>query len=118
VSVKSPKHPYLAEIEAQAQQLFTRSAFEQAWKKYQVGEVNSFSEGIYSDLGRSLLKLTQSRLQSEPAFRDSANIFMAEFEGEVKNKASGNNAQAAVKTLLASNRGQVYTLLAHGSGIL
>ncbi|RME98443.1 MAG: hypothetical protein D6773_14460, partial [Alphaproteobacteria bacterium] len=88
------------------------------WQKYQRGERGILSRHIYSGEGQAAFDEISSRYQYDPAFRDTVNRYLSDFEqllGEAQQKAQD---PATVLNYLTSETGRVYLMLAHASGRL
>ena len=94
------------------------AALADAWSRYQSGESNVFSRRIYSLTGQGTYDDVRKKLQRDPDFARTAQAYMSEFEQLLKRAASGANPAAETRDYLLSDRGKVYTTLAHASGRL
>jgi hypothetical protein len=94
------------------------AALANAWARYQAGESNVFSRRIYTLAGQGTYDDVRKRLTREPDFARTAQAYMSEFEQLLKRAAAGANPTAETREYLLSDRGKVYTTLAHASGRL
>ncbi len=94
------------------------TALADAWARYQAGEANVFSRRIYTLTGQGTYDEVRKKLQREPEFARTAQAYMSEFEQLLKRAVSGPNAASETREYLLSDRGKVYTTLAHASGRL
>ena len=94
------------------------AALADAWARYQAGESNVFSRRIYTLAGQGTYDDVRKKMQREPDFARTANAYMSEFEQLLKRAAAGANPAAETRDQLLSDRGKVYTTLAHASGRL
>ena len=77
-----------------------------------------FSRRIYTLTGQGTYDDVRKRVQRDADFAKTAQTYMSEFEQLLQQAAQGANpAQEALEYLL-SDRGKVYTMLAHASGRL
>ena len=86
--------------------------------RYQSGEQNVFSRRIYTLTGQSTYDDVRKRMQRDPDFRRTADAYMAEFEQVLRRAAAGPQPPPETREYLLSDRGKVYTMLAHASGRL
>ncbi|KRA45531.1 apolipoprotein A1/A4/E domain-containing protein [Devosia sp. Root635] len=93
-------------------------ALADAWARYQAGESNVFSRRIYTLSGQGTYDEVRKKLQREPEFARTAQAYMSEFEQLLKRAAAGAHPAAETREYLLSDRGKVYTTLAHASGRL
>ncbi|MEO5806926.1 hypothetical protein [Devosia sp.] len=93
-------------------------ALAEAWARYQAGEANVFSRRIYTLSGQGTYDEVRKKLQREPEFARTAQAYMTEFEQLLKRAVAGPNGAAETREYLLSDRGKVYTTLAHASGRL
>ena len=94
------------------------AALGDAWGRYQSGEANVFSRRIYTLTGQGTYDDVRKRLQRDVDFARTAQAYMGEFEQLLKRAAAGPRAASETREYLLSDRGKVYTMLAHASGRL
>jgi hypothetical protein len=94
------------------------NALADAWGRYQRGEQNVFSRRIYSLTGQGTYDEVRKRLQRDNDFAATAATYMSEFEQLLQTATQSPNPGAAASEFLLSDRGRVYTMLAHASGRL
>jgi hypothetical protein len=90
----------------------------EAWRRYQMGEQNVFSRRIYTLAGQATFDQVKRRLGSDAEFLKNAASYMTEFEQLLQRAAQGSDPVAETRAILVSDRGKVYTMLAHASGRL
>jgi MIP family channel proteins len=90
----------------------------EAWQRYQMGEQNTFSRRIYTLTGQSTYDQVKRRIGADPDFAKNAASYMSEFEQLLQRAAQGADPVAETRAILVSDRGKVYTMLAHASGRL
>jgi len=93
-------------------------ALAEAWGRYQAGESNVFSRRIYTLTGQGTYDEVRKRLQRDADFMRTAQAYMSDFEQLLKRAAAGPRPAAETREYLLSDRGKVYTTLAHASGRL
>lgn len=89
-----------------------------AWNRYQDGESGAFNRRLYTITGQSTFDEVRRKLQRDPEFSRTATAYMSEFEQLLGEAANGPNGMQQTFNQLVSNRGKVYTMLAHASGRL
>ena len=94
------------------------AALADAWRRYQQGEQNVFSRRIYSLTGQSTYDEIKRRLTRDADFGKNAQSYMGEFEQLLQRAAAGPDPIGETRSYLTSDRGKVYTMLAHASGRL
>jgi outer membrane biosynthesis protein TonB len=94
------------------------AALGEAWQQYQMGEQNVFSRRIYTLTGQSTFDQVKRRLGSDADFMKNAASYMQEFEALLQRAAQGGDPVGETRAILISDRGKVYTMLAHASGRL
>ncbi len=94
------------------------TALSEAWTRYQAGESNVFSRRIYTLGGQGTYDEVRKKLQRDPEFARTSQAYMAEFEQLLKRAAAGPRPAEESREYLLSDRGKVYTMLAHASGRL
>ncbi|MEP7241626.1 MAG: hypothetical protein ABI697_12135, partial [Devosia sp.] len=93
-------------------------ALADAWARYQRGEQSVFSRRVYTLTGQSTFDEVKRRLQRDQDFAKNAASYMAEFEQLLQRAAQGPDPLNETRSYLLSDRGKVYTMLAHASGRL
>jgi hypothetical protein len=83
-----------------------------------MGEQNVFSRRIYTLTGQATYDQVKRRLGSDTEFSKNAQSYMSEFEQLLQRAASGADPVGETRAFLTSDRGKVYTMLAHASGRL
>jgi hypothetical protein len=94
------------------------AALSEAWQRYQMGEQNVFSRRIYTLTGQATYDQVKRRLTSDAEFGKNAQSYMSEFEQLLQRAATGADPVNETRSYLTSDRGKVYTMLAHASGRL
>jgi hypothetical protein len=94
------------------------AALAEAWSRYQAGESNVFTRRIYSLTGQGTYDEVRKRIQRDADFARTAQAYMSEFEQLLKRAAAGPSPSSETREYLLSERGKVYTTLAHASGRL
>jgi hypothetical protein len=87
-------------------------------QRYQQGEQNVFSRRIYTLTGQSTYDQVRKRLTADAEFGRHAAAYMGEFEQLLKRAMSGADPAGETRQYLLSDRGRVYTMLAHAAGRL
>jgi len=87
-------------------------ALTDAWQRYQNGETGVFSRRIYTLTGQGTYDDVRKKLQRDQEFAKTAREYVAEFEQLLQ--TATNPADA--RKILISDRGKVFTMLAHASG--
>ena len=115
---QSQSQPGLSGLTEEIAQAIDDAALADAWARYQAGESNVFSRRIYTLAGQGTYDDVRKKLQRDPEFARTATAYMSEFEQLLKRAASGAHPAAETREQLLSDRGKVYTTLAHASGRL
>src|SRR5690606_13560651 len=95
-----------------------QSALAEAWRRYQSGEQAVFSRRIYSLTGQGTYDDVRKRIQRDTDFAKTSQTYMSEFEQLLQQAANAANPAEEALAYLLSDRGKVYTMLAHASGRL
>jgi len=95
-----------------------QNALAEAWRRYQSGEQAVFSRRIYSLTGQGTYDDVRKRIQRDVDFAKTAQTYMSEFEQLLQQAANAANPAEEALVYLLSDRGKVYTMLAHASGRL
>ena len=98
--------------------LVNNENFTDAWERYRRGEQNVFSRRLYTIQGQEVFEEIRRRYRSETSFRDSTDRYLQQFEELIGELDRGDRTGVTAKSILLSNRGKVYTILAHAMGRL
>lgn len=94
------------------------NALIEAWYRYRSGESNVFSRRIYTLTGQGTYDEVRKKFQRDSEFAQTANAFIDDFERVLANAANDPRSGVTMDEHLISDRGKVYTMLAHASGRL
>jgi hypothetical protein len=119
-AVPAPAAPQqgLSTLTEEIAKAMDQGALAEAWQRYQSGEQNVFSRRIYTLTGQATYDEVRRRIQRDQDFAKTATTYMSEFEQLLKRAATGANPAEETREYLLSDRGRVYTMLAHASGRL
>jgi flagellar motor protein MotB len=116
--VAPPAAPNLTSLTDEIARAIDPAALGDAWQQYQMGAQNTFSRRIYTLTGQSTFDQVKRRLTSDADFGKNAASYMSEFEQLLQRAAQGADPVGETRAILISDRGKVYTMLAHASGRL
>jgi len=108
----------LASLTAEIIGAVEQSALEEAWLRYQNGETGVFSRRLYTLAGQGTYDDVRKKLKRDETFAATAQEYMSEFEQLLRDAARGANPVGDTQAQLTSDRGKVYTMLAHAYGRL
>jgi hypothetical protein len=110
--------PGLTSLTDEIARAMEHAALGEAWRRYQAGEQAVFSRRIYTLSGQGTYDDVRKRIQRDADFATTAATYMSEFEHLLQQAAAAPNPAQAALDYLLSDRGKVYTMLAHASGRL
>jgi hypothetical protein len=113
-----PQQQGLTSLTDEIARAMDQNALGEAWRRYQAGEQAVFSRRIYTLTGQGTYDDVRKRIQRDADFAKTAQTYMSEFEQLLQQAATTPNPGAAALEYLLSDRGKVYTMLAHASGRL
>ena len=87
-----------------------------AWDAYLRGDAEPFSRPLYSRRGAETFDEVRRRYEREGQFRSIIDAYIAKFEELLREVAPRDRDASISRSILASEEGKVYTLLAHASG--
>lgn len=87
-----------------------------AWEGYLRGETTPFNRPLYSRRGVATFEEVRQRYERDAAFRTMIDAYIAKFEELLREIAPRDHDASISRSILASDEGKVYTLLAHASG--
>ena len=89
-----------------------------AWERYQRGDKAAFNRSLYSQEGAKTFDQIQNRYSNDPAFRETVNRYVSDFEKLLLQAAEKDRSGEILRTYLSSETGRVYMMLAHAAGRL
>ena len=108
----APHTGMLSSLTADIARSIDENALAEAWQRYQAGETGVFSRRIYTLTGQGTYDDVRKKLQRDPDFARTAHDYVAEFEQLMQTARDAGEA----RQMLVSDRGKVFTMLAHASG--
>ncbi len=102
----------LSSLTADIARSIDENALAEAWQRYQAGETAVFSRRIYTLTGQGTYDDVRKKLQRDTNFAQTAREYVAEFEQLMQTARDAGEA----RQMLVSDRGKVFTMLAHASG--
>ena len=94
------------------------AALSDAWTRFRHGETGAFSRRLYTLAGQGTYDDVRKKIRRDPDFVEAVNKFMTEFELTLQQASKGSGGPEASHKVLMSDRGKIYTMLAHASGRL
>ena len=94
------------------------AAVSDLWRRYQLGEKGAalFSRRLYTAQGRQTFDEISRRYPGEPAFRETIDQYIRNFEALVVESTRDDRDGSRAIELLTGDSGKVYTMLAHATG--
>ena len=114
----SQRNVNLSNLTDEVTRAMDENALADAWQRYRSGESNVFSRRIYTLTGQGTYDEVRKKFQRDQDFTRNAAAYMDEFEQLLTKAASDPRAAVTMQDHLISDRGKVYTMLAHASGRL
>ena len=94
------------------------TAAAETWERWRQGETGAISRRLYTAAGQQAFDDMRRRLRAEPAFRESVNRYVQEFERLLAKIGQNDRDGAQSRAAMLSDSGKVYMMLAHASGRL
>lgn len=85
---------------------------DKVWRQYRAGDSGVFARRLVKMTGRSTRKKIADKYRREAEFRDHVLRYLRQFESLLKRAMSVERSDALAATLLSSNMGKLYVLLA------
>ncbi len=98
--------------------LLHESVLIEMWDRFRKGERDVFTMRLYTAAGQESFEAIRRLHASDRDFRDTVRRYIQEFERLLAEAGREARDGARVRTIIVSNTGKVYTLLAHASGRL
>lgn len=108
----------LSSLTAEIVRAVDDTALTEAWTRFRQGEAGAFSRRLYTLAGQGTFDDVRKKIRRDPEFADATNKYMAEFEQLLQQASKGAGGPAESHKVLISDRGKVYTMLAHAGGRL
>lgn len=115
-SVSQPESPQLLLGDISA--LVNEQMLNEIWDRYRRGERNVFSRRIYTIDGQQSFEEIRRRYRQDQAFRDSTDRYIEGFESLLGEVGRDDPTGASTTSVLVSDEGKIYTILAHAVGRL
>ena len=96
-------------------QSIDEKALKEAWESYRSGGVNVFSRRIYTLSGQETFEQLRRKMNDDSNFAKNSAAYIEEFEQLLSNAISNPNSKTSTIDLLTSERGKIFTMLAHAS---
>jgi hypothetical protein len=116
-----PAQPAALELETislDISRMIDADAAADAWDRYRRGEVEAFSQNVYTARGQQTYEEIRRRYRSDSEFHKTVDRYVKEFERLLSEVNRDDRDDTITRSYLASETGRVYTLLAHAAGRL
>ena len=88
------------------------------WSRFRAGQRGVMVRSIYTVDGRTAFDEVQRRYKSEPAFRETVDRYMLDFEQLLRDADQRDGSGRTAQSYVTSDSGRVYLFLSHASGRL
>lgn len=88
----------------------------ETWDRYLRGEREVFNRRLYTTQGQERFDEFRRRYRRDPDFRDTVDAYVDKFEELLREVSPNDRGAALQRSILTSDEGKVYTILAHASG--
>ena len=88
------------------------------WLAYTQGERNVFTPELYTDVGRERYEDFRRRYQRDAEFRETVEAYLEKFDELLEEIVPGDRRSSTYRSVMTSEEGRVFTMLAHASGRL
>ena len=106
----------LGSLSVDIARMIDHDAVIQLWDRYHAGDRGAFSRKIYTPQGQERFDEFGRRYRRDPDFRSTVDSYVQKFEELLNELTPGERNAALTKSILISDEGKVYTILAHASG--
>jgi hypothetical protein len=106
----------LGSLSADIARMIDHDAAVELWERYTRGETNVFTRRLYTLQGQERFDEFRRRYRRDAEFRDTVDAYVDKFEELLREVAPGDRDSMLAKSILTSDEGKVYTILAHASG--
>ena len=108
----------LEAISADIARLVDSEAAAELWERWRSGDTGAVTRRIYTVAGQQTFDDIRRRVRNDPAFRDSVNRYVQEFERLLTKIGQTDRDGTQSRVAMLSDSGKVYIMLAHASGRL
>jgi hypothetical protein len=111
-----PGFPALGSVSGDITRAIDHEAAVELWERHSRGERNLFTRRIYTLQGQKTFDEIRRKYQRDQDFRSAVDDYVQDFEKLLAEVTNNGRELAAGNAYLTSDKGKVYTLLAHASG--
>ena len=115
---RRPSGEGLESITSDIARLVDDAAAADTWERWRQGETNAVSRRLYTAAGQQAFEDIGRRVRTEPAFRESVDRYVTEFERLLAKIGQNDRDGARSRGAMLSDSGKVYMILAHAAGRL
>ncbi len=91
---------------------------DEMWLAHTRGQRGVFTSELYTDVGRERYEDFRRRYQRDPEFRETVDAYLEKFDELLDEIVPGDRTSSVYRSVMTSEEGRVFTMLAHASGRL
>ena len=108
----------LADLAGDLSELAGETADPALWRRYLDGDRAVFARKLAASIGPESIDRITAQYRDNPRFHESADAYMAEFEGMLARAREGDRDGFFASTLLTADTGKIYLAIAYALGRL
>jgi len=118
VKPELPTLPSLGSLSKEISGMVKEKKADEMWLAYTQGQRGVFTSELYTDVGRERYEDFRRRYQRDAEFRETVEAYLEKFDELLEEIVPGDRRSSTYRSVMTSEEGRVFTMLAHASGRL
>lgn len=110
--------PSLGNLSKEIAGMVKEKVAEEMWMAHTQGQRGVFTSELYTNVGRERYEDFRRRYQRDQEFRETVDAYLEKFDELLDEIVPGDRHSSLYRSVMTSEEGRVFTMLAHASGKL